>query len=68
MVKNVKYDDASWHSVGSFPPDLEPEAGATHIAMFASWCVLNGIAGELHIEDFADDLEQLRSRQVTPGE
>lgn len=64
----MKYDDASWHYGGSFPPDLEPKADATHIAMFASWCVLNGIGGKLHIEDFADGLEQLRSRQVTPGE
>jgi hypothetical protein len=68
MEKNMKYDDASWHYGGSFPPDLEPKAGATHIGMFTAWCVLNGFGGELHIENFTDDLDRLRSREVTPGE
>lgn len=64
----MKYDDASWHYGGTFPADLDDTAGATHIAMFVAWCVLNGLGGELHIEDFAEDLEQLRTREVTPGD
>lgn len=62
----MKYDDASWHSGGDFPADLNEEAGATHIAMFAAWCQLNGLGGELHEDDFADELEQLRDRDITP--
>lgn len=39
----MKYDDASWHVGGDFPKELPPEAGATHIGMFAAWCMLNGL-------------------------
>jgi hypothetical protein len=63
----MKYDDASWHYGGDFPKDLPTEAGATHIGMFVSWCLLNGLAGELHIEDFPEGLEKLKNREVTPG-
>ena len=63
----MKYDDASWHYGGNFPPDLTPAAGATHIAMFVAWCLLNGLAGEIHIEDFPDALERLKNRKITPG-
>lgn len=65
--ERMKYDDASWHYGGDFPPDLPPEAGATHIAMFLSWAVLNGLAGEYHIIDSADDLARLQRREVTPA-
>jgi hypothetical protein len=63
----MKYDDASWHSGGKFPQDLRAEAGATHTGMFVAWAFLSGLAGQLHIEDFPDDLPKLRSRAVTPG-
>ena len=64
----MKYDDASWHAGGQFPADLAPEAGATHIAMFVAWCVLHGLAGELHTDDLADDLALLQVRELTPGQ
>ena len=61
---NQKYDDASWHYEGDFPKDRPPEAGATHIGMFAAWVMLNGMASE----EFAEDVEILRSRKMTPGQ
>jgi len=64
----MKYDDASWHYGGDFPTDLPPQAAATHIAMFVSWAVLNGLAGDLHTNDFATDLAQLKSKTITPTE
>ena len=64
----MKYDDASWHYGGDFPKDLPPEAGATHIGMFVSWCVLNGLGGEIHFEEPAPLLPQLQSRSITPGD
>lgn len=64
----MKYDDASWHYGGDFPADLSPEAGATHIALFVSWAVLNGLAGEYHTNDAADALALLQKREVTPAE
>lgn len=65
----MKYDDAGWHVGADFPKDLPPAAGATHIGMFATWCMLNGLAGELHVVELDDDLQRLRLRlrQVTPG-
>ena len=62
----MKYDDASWHYGGDFPAALPPEAGATHIAMFVAWAVLNGLAGEYHTDHAADDLALLQKREVTP--
>jgi hypothetical protein len=58
----MKYDDASWHYGGNFPEDLEPIAGATHIALFAAWATLAGLGGELA----ADQLSLQRSRSMTP--
>jgi hypothetical protein len=63
----LKYDDASWHYGGDFPPDLPPEAGATHIAMFVAWAMLNGLAGPIHTEDFPALLGRLHNRELTPG-
>lgn len=63
----VKYDDASWHYGGDFPDDLPDEAGATHTGMFVAWALLAGLAGELHVDDFAEDLEALKRREITPG-
>ena len=64
----MKYDDASWHYGGEFPEDLPQEAGATHIGMFVAWCLLNGLAGEIHIEDFPEGVEKLKNREMTPGQ
>ena len=63
----MKYDDASWHYGGDFPKDLPNEAGATHIAMFVAWCLLNGLAGELHTDDFPEEFELLKNRDLTPA-
>jgi hypothetical protein len=64
----MKYDDASWHSGGTFPANLPPEAAATHIGMYLAWCMLHGLAGELHTDDLADDLALLQARVLTPGQ
>ena len=63
----MKYDDASWHYNGDFPDDLPDKAGGTHIGMFVAWCLLNGMAGELHYKEFSEDLEELTKRKMTPG-
>lgn len=63
----MKYDDASWHSEGDFPKDLPSEAGATHTGMFLAWAILSGLGGSLHTEDFPEDGERLKAREITPG-
>ena len=63
----MKFDDASWHYGGDFPEELPEEAGATHIGMFVAWCLLNGLAGEIHTVELKKDFDTLRSRALTPG-
>ena len=64
----MKYDDASWHYGGDFPSDLPPAAGATHIGMFLTWAILQGLAGKFHLEHSPGPLEQLRQRTITPAQ
>jgi hypothetical protein len=64
----MKYDDASWHYGGDFPKDLPVEAGATHTGMFVAWALLLGLAGDIFVKDFPNELEKLRSRKCTPGQ
>lgn len=66
----MKYDDASWHYGGDFPPDLPPEFGATHIAMFMAWAFTRGYTGAIHLEDAdsARDVERIKSRSMDPRE
>ena len=63
----MKYDDASWHQRGDFPRSLPTAAGATHTGMFVAWALLSGLAGPVHKEVFAEELQQLRARRITPG-
>ena len=63
----MKYDDASWHYGGDFPNNLDDEAGATHIGMFVAWCLLNDLAGELHTDEFPEELKKLTNKESTPG-
>jgi len=63
----MKYDDASWHYGGDFPSHLPNEAGATHIGMFVAWCLLNNLGSEFHLEEFSDELNDLKNRKLTPG-
>ena len=64
----MKYDDASWHYGGDFPEDLPEEAGATHIGMFVAWALLSGLAGPIHTEEFPEELDALKHRQIRPGQ
>jgi hypothetical protein len=63
----MKYDDASWHYGGDFPEGLAENAAGTHIGMFVSWAILNGMVGSIHLDDFPDMLGKLVSREMTPG-
>lgn len=63
----TKYDDASWHYGGTYPGDLPDEAAATHIGMFLAWCLLNGYGDDEAVDDWSDELGELRARRITPG-
>ena len=62
----MRYDDASWHYGGDFPPDLPSSAGSTHIAMFVAWAVLHGLASNHRLAERGRDLARLRARTEGP--
>lgn len=66
ISKDLKYDDGSWHYEGNFPKNLKRSAASTHIAMFAAWAVLNGLAGNDHESVEDPNLPLLKARQITP--
>ena len=35
--------------------------------MYVAWCMLNGLAGKLHTEEFPEMLAMLKSRNLSPG-
>ncbi|SHL84880.1 DUF7832 domain-containing protein [Chryseobacterium polytrichastri] len=63
-----KYDDASWHSGGDFPEGLPSKNGATHTGMFLNWCIHNDLHSEEMKEDFKDEIESLKRREITGAE
>lgn len=62
----MKYDDASWHYGGDFPPDLPSKAGATHIAMLFTWTFFAGLLAATLIKDAEDHLKKLAVRSLSP--
>ena len=60
----MAYDRADWHYGGEYPEDLPTENGATHIGMFLGWALKRGLAGELHVEEDAEELEQVRNGEM----
>lgn len=61
----MKYDSAAWHYNGYFPKELPPEAGATHIGMFLAWAISKDLISDKHSENFNEDLESVRKREIT---
>lgn len=64
----MSYDNWSWHAGGDYPEDLPEENGATHIGVFLAWAFHQGLEGELHQQDSADDLAKIRAHEMTGRE
>lgn len=62
----MKYDDASWHYGGDFPPDLPNTAGANHIAVFLAWATLHGLGSASQLSESRKDLVRLKARTLSP--
>lgn len=58
-------DRMDWHYGGDFPDDLPDENSGTHIGMFLAWIINNNLEGDLHKEDSAEALENVRKRKIT---
>ena len=61
----MKYDDASWHSGGDFPPESPEDYGGTHIGLFLRYCFTKGWAGEFHTEESADDVAKVIAGEMS---
>ena len=61
----MKCDDASWHSGGDFPKNSPQEYGGTHIALFLKWCFIKGWAGEIHLEEWPEDVAKVIDGTMT---
>lgn len=59
------YDDASWHYGGDFDLALPREAAATHIGLFAAWCVTRGLYDAASVNEAL--AEELLQRDLTPA-
>ncbi|QIW15538.1 hypothetical protein A4G20_03935 [Pasteurellaceae bacterium RH1A] len=59
-------DRMDWHyDAEDFPKDIPTENAGVHIGFFLAWAFEQGMAGELHIEDDQEALEQLAKREIT---
>ena len=64
----MKYDDASWHFGADNFGDLPEIHGYTHTGVFVAWAMLSGLAGDLHTEEWPEEIDKLKSREITPAE
>lgn len=61
----TKYDDASWHYGGDFPEGIPEKNSATHSGMFVNWCINNNLHSDVLKEDFKNEIESLKKREIT---
>ncbi|MDO4430619.1 MAG: hypothetical protein Q4B95_04885 [Lonepinella koalarum] len=58
-------DRMDWHYGGDYPSELPTQNAGTHIGMFLAWAFSNGLIGELHLEEYQDELKKLAERKIT---
>jgi len=61
----AKYDDASWHYEGDFPPELPKENGGTHIGLFLAWCMHNNLLSAFLLEESGEDINRVLNKEMT---
>ena len=64
----MKYDDASWHFEGDYPPGLPEENATTHIGMFFKWCICQNLYSEELAEDDEGEIKKVQSGEMTGAE
>ncbi len=64
----MKYDDASWHSGNDFPDESPQKYSGTHIALFMKWCFIKGMAGEIHLDDEPEAINNVISGNLSATE
>ena len=58
-------DRIDWHGESAEQVGFPYENGGTHIGIYLAWIINNQLEGEFHQEESANELEQLRTRQMT---
>lgn len=58
-------DRIDWHGESAEQTGFPYENGGTHIGIYLAWIINNQLEGEFHQEESADELEQVRTRQMT---
>jgi hypothetical protein len=58
-------DRADWHYGGTFPPDLPPENGGTHIGMYLAWVLDRDLGSRELAKHVGPRLPAFRQRQIT---
>ena len=62
----AKLDDASWHYGGDgFPEGLPDENGATHIGIFVTWAIVNGLWGDFLGDAAVPMIQAVRDRHTS---
>lgn len=58
-------DRIDWHGESVEQAGFPYENGGTHIGIFLAWAIINHLEGDFHEEESAEELEQIRTRQIT---
>lgn len=58
-------DRIDWHGESVEQAGFPYENGGTHIGIYLAWIINNQLEGEFHQEESVDELEQVRTRQIT---
>jgi len=62
----VAYDRMDWHyGTEDFPNELNDDNAGTHIGMFLAWAIQKDLIGELHLQESAESISKVKSRQIT---
>lgn len=58
-------DRADWHYGGTYPKDLPPENGGTHIGIYLAWIIRRDLGSKQLKEYAGEKLDALRRREIT---
>lgn len=58
-------DRVDWHAESAEKAGFPYENGGTHIAFFLTWVIMNHLEGEDLQEDYSDELQKVRHREMT---
>ena len=58
-------DRIDWYGESAEQAGFPYENGGTHIGIYLAWIINNQLEGEFHQEESVDELEQVRTRQMT---